>query len=278
MLGSIAALLVIFIRTVMHQGVKTGDELSTISHLPVLSEVPLAPLKTRTDLLPYLKAKPTSPLSESIRNLRTSILMSNNSQMPKVIMSTSSVPGESKTTTSLALTRNLADLGKNVLLIEADIRRCTFGSYFDIPKDASNLLHAMEDPKHLKSLSSSVPELQSDVIFGTHTKSNAADVFSSDSFATLISRARELYDFVVIDTPPVLLVPDARIVGKHVDATIYSVKWSDTGKNEVVEGLKRLDSVGVHVTGLVLSQVNTKEMKAYGYGAYNHYSGAYYDV
>jgi Mrp family chromosome partitioning ATPase len=88
---------------------------------------------------------------------------------------------------------------------------------------------------------------------------------------------RKRYDLVVIDTPPVLVVPDARVIGLQVDAIIYTVQWDKTRKSDVLAGLNMFGSVGVKVTGLVLSQMDLKGMKQYGYGNYGGYGSGYYE-
>ena len=99
-------------------------------------------------------------------------------------------------------------------------------------------------------------------------------------YQEFIDRARDSYDFVIIDTPPVLVVPDARVIGQSVDAIIFSVKWNKTGKSQVVDALRQFSSVNLKVTGLVLSQIDAKGMKRYGYGgkygAYSRYGKKYY--
>jgi Mrp family chromosome partitioning ATPase len=83
------------------------------------------------------------------------------------------------------------------------------------------------------------------------------------------------YDMIIIGTPPVLVVPDARVIGQFVDAIIYSVRWDDTPKSQVKVGINLLESVGLKVTGLVLSQVDPKGVKRYGYGGYGGYGQSY---
>jgi len=88
---------------------------------------------------------------------------------------------------------------------------------------------------------------------------------------------RATYDYIIIDTPPVLAVPDARVIGRVVDAVIYTVKWDSTTQRQVTEGLKSLRSVGVKVTGLVLGQINPKGQKRYGYGDTSGSYGSYHE-
>ncbi len=120
-------------------------------------------------------------------------------------------------------------------------------------------------------------DLKAEILIGEKSAINAADVFSSDRFHKFLDDLRKKYDYVIIDTPPVLAVPDARVIGQSVDAILYTVKWDSTTRRQVSEGLKSLRSVGAAVTGLVLSQINKRGMKRYGYGdSYGAY-GDYYD-
>ena len=104
-------------------GFRSVNELRDKSGYSVLAGVPLIPLRNRKNAISYFKTKPNSMVSEAVRNLRTSILMSNPDQDKKVIMLTSSVPKEGKTILTYALAQNMVGLGKRILLIEADIRR-----------------------------------------------------------------------------------------------------------------------------------------------------------
>jgi len=91
-------------------------------------------------------------------------------------------------------------------------------------------------------------------------------VFASEKFAAFLADMRKRYDYIIIDTPPVLLVPDARIIGQWADAILYAVKWDSTPQGRVVEGLKAFASVNLKVTGLTMAQIDLRDMKHYGYG------------
>ena len=115
-----------------------------------------------------------------------------------------------------------------------------------------------------------------DILIGEQSTVNAADIFASIKFADLIKSLRQKYDYIIIDTAPVLAVPDARVIGQHADAIIYSVLWDRTTKTQVKQGLAMFASVGLRVNGLVLSRVDSKEMKNYGYAG--QYGYAYGDA
>lgn len=268
-------------RQFLHNSFRTAEELEAATGLAVIGQIPEMPIKVRRDLIGYLRDKPTSAAAEAVRNLRTSLLLSNIDHPPKVIMSTSSLPDEGKTTQAVALAQNLAGLGKRVLLIEGDIRRRTLSEYFkDVPK--GGIVAAMSGDVPLNEVVFHDERLQADVLMGEKSTVNAADLFSSERFATFLERARDAYDFVIIDTPPVLVVPDARVIGQHVDAILFSVAWNKTHRGQVLAALREFESVNLRVAGVALAQIDPSGMRRYGYGgkygAYSAYGKHYYDA
>ncbi|MBI1217016.1 MAG: polysaccharide biosynthesis tyrosine autokinase [Rhodobacteraceae bacterium] len=270
---------IVLLRELQFASFRTSDELRSATGLRVLGSIPVIPSHSRKDALGYLRDKPTSIIAEAVRNLRTSILLSNIDHPPKVLMITSSLPGEGKTTETLALALNMANLGKRVILIEGDLRRRIFSEYFDT-KHAVTLLSAMNDHTEVLQHDLMQPEVGVDLLVAAKANVNAADVFASEKFASLIAMLREHYDFVLIDTPPVLVVPDARVIAHHADAIVYTVKWNSTSRTQLRQGLEMFSSLGIPISGLVLNQVDSRQMKRYGYGGqygYDVYKSKYYD-
>lgn len=267
----------VLLRERMQSVFRTAEDLENFAGVPVLGQIPRGPTGKRQKLLQHIIDKPGSAFSEAIRNLRTSVLLSNVDKPPKVIMLTSSVPGEGKTTQSLSLAQNLSQMGKTVLLIEADMRRRTFSEYFDVPAEEPGLATAVAG-RPLSEVVLRSEQLGMDILLGEKSHVNAADFFSSKSFADFLKVAREAYDVVILDTPPVLAVPDARVIGKLADAIIYVVRWDSTAKGEVAAGLRSFQSLDLRISGLVLSQIDLKGMKRYGHGrGYGAYGAGYYE-
>lgn len=279
MLGLFAGAGAVLAHEMTKTGIRTSDQLEQLTGKTVMGQIPIIPARRRKKVLQYLIEKPNSAAAEAISNLRTSVLLSNVDKPPKVIMSTSSLPGEGKTTQSLALAQNFARLGTKVLLVEGDIRRRVFSQYFDIKAD-QGLLSVLSGKTSLEETVVFNDELGADVLIGEATTTNATDLFSSKKFAEFLDKARESYDAIIIDTPPVLVVPDARVIGQSVDAILYTVKWDSTTRTQVREGLRMFETVNLKVTGLVLGQIDSKGMKRYGYGgeygAYGAYGAKYY--
>lgn len=279
LLGLIVGSGFVLLRELQFASFRTADELRNVTGLRVLGSIPVIPSHSRKDALGYLRDKPASIIAEAVRNLRTSILLSNIDYPPKVMMITSALPGEGKTTETLALALNMANLGKRVILIEGDLRRRIFSEYFDT-KHAVTLLSAMNDHDEILQQDLFQPEIGVDLLVAAKANVNAADVFASEKFTSLIAMLREHYDYVLIDTPPVLVVPDARVIARHADAVIYTVKWDSTTRTQVRQGLEMFSSLGIPISGLVLNQVDSRQMKRYGYGGqygYDVYKSKYYD-
>ncbi|MCC1494759.1 polysaccharide biosynthesis tyrosine autokinase [Cognatishimia sp. F0-27] len=268
-LGTILGTAIVLLRELTNTRFRTVEELEHQVGVGVLAQVPRMEIRKRDQLLDYLRNQPTSPAVESLRNLRTSILMSNVDNPPKVILFTSSLPGEGKTTLSIGLSQNLAAIERRVLLIDCDTRRKSLNFYFDInPKGGITTVLAGQT-----TLEEAITPVKDgfDILMAGETGGNSVDLFSSNGFKALMEQARETYDMIILDTPPVRVVPDARVLGAVADAIVYCVLWDNTPKAVVQEGLREFASVGRPVTGLVLSQVNIRRMQKYGYGGYNYY-------
>ncbi|MFU1478519.1 polysaccharide biosynthesis tyrosine autokinase [Roseovarius sp. C7] len=276
-LGAMVGAAAVLVREMSQNTYRVAEALERSTGYTVIGQIPTIPSRKRANVLQYLTDKPNSAAAEAVRNLRTSLLLANIDTPPRLIMSTSSVPGEGKTTQSISLAQNLSGLGKKVLLVEGDIRRRVFSEYFDI-HDKPGFLSVLSGEASLADAVTFNDQLQADILLGETSKVNAADLFSSDTFAQFLKVLREAYDYVIIDTPPVLAVPDARVIGQQVDAIIYTVKWDSTTHRQVNDGLKSLESVNLKVSGLVLGQIDQRGMKRYGYGdSYGAYQSYYSD-
>ena len=279
MLGLMMAMGLVLLREARNNGFRTARDLEHYTGYTVLGQIPKMPVSSRRKAIKYLADKPMSAAAEAYRNLRTSLMLSHIDNPPKVIVLTSSVPGEGKTTNSIALAQNFLGLGKKVLLVEGDIRRRTLHQYFDnVP--AHGIVSVLSGDTPLSEAVFKSTDFGADILAGEKTSTNAADLFSSDAFERFVADARNEYDAVIIDTPPILVVPDARIIAEQADAVIFNVHWDRTSKPQVEESLRLFHNSGQRITGLALSQISPKGMKRYGYGgrygAYSGYGSKYY--
>ncbi len=271
--GLFFGLFVVFAREMFQTTYRSPDQLEMGTGITVMGMLPTAPSSRRRAVLGHQMKNPTSELAEAVRNLRTSLLLSRLDLKPKVVMVCSSVPAESKTTTTLLLAHNSAMMGKKVLVIECDLRRRTFTNYFDVDGE-EGLLSILTGAKTVDEVIHHDEDTGLDVIIGQRSTANAADVFSSDRFAELIAEMRTRYDFIYIDTPPVLAVPDARVIAQHADAVLYCVKWDSTDRGAVASGLDLFAQANVRVSGLALTRANPRKISRYGFSGYGYGYGS----
>lgn len=208
---------------------------------------------------------------EAIRTIRTSATVAELETRDQVIMVTSSVPSEGKSTLASNLAFSLSKL-ENVVLIEADMRRPGLGRALGIRSNGlSDLLEGeayLEDCMRVDAIG------QLDIIPAGRVPDAHLELLSSPEFAELIDLLKSRYDRVVIDTAPVQAVSDSIVVGKYADSAIYVIKSDSTPLPVVRRGIDRLQEAGVNVSGAVISQVDLAKIS--GYGGDYYYQG-YYD-
>ncbi|MFK7849068.1 MAG: GumC family protein [Rhodothermales bacterium] len=281
-LGGAIGIGIVFLLNFLNNTFRSPDQLEEMSGEVVLGTLPsIGSRMKRQAILENLRAKPNSSLAESIRNLRTSILFSNVDNPPKVVMFTSSVPREGKTTSAMLMAMTSRQMGKSAIIVDCDLRLPALSHMVRDNHDQPGLLSVIdgtipvsdaiyEEPSSgLHVLMTQLSERQSAI--------NAADVLSSKRFEQLIEGLAEVYDLVILDTPPALVVTDARVLSKLVDAVVYAVRWDKTPRGAVLEGLKEMKSVDAPIAGLVMTLVNEARATKYSYDGYNYYKGKYRD-
>ncbi|MEL6477351.1 MAG: polysaccharide biosynthesis tyrosine autokinase [Pseudomonadota bacterium] len=250
---------------------RSAEDLEKATGLRVLGNIPKAPIRRRRDLLSYVIRKPSSALAESVRDLRTSLLLSDAKNPPQVIVSSSSVPREGKTTLAVLLAQNSAALGKRVLLIECDLRKRTLNAYFNASNEGQGLISVLYGDAAFADVVMRDEAAGLDILPGEESTVNAADLFSSIQFEQFLAQMRQAYDFIVIDTPPVMAVPDARLIAALGDALVYSVAWDRTERDLVQAGLNQFREIDMPLIGLALTQIDLGKAARYGYGGYGQY-------
>jgi len=268
-IGLFLSLAYVLIQKIMDRSFRTAEEIEARFGFPVLGMIPTAPHNNRRKLLNYALKRPSSGIVEAIRGLRTSILsqLKNENSLARVILFTSSIPAEGKTTSSILLSINLSSLDKKVLLVECDLRKSTFRKYFS-SRSKAGLIDVIKDSENIKSIIWREPNTNVDIIFGGQsTSENAADIFASDDFENFIRSVKREYDIVILDSPPVIPVPDARLISKYCDKIIYAVKSGSTSSSIVSSGLRLLEKNGREVDGIILTQMKKGAGYGYGYGS-----------
>jgi capsular exopolysaccharide synthesis family protein len=224
-------------------------------------------------LLDRFVEQPNSGFAEAVRDLRTSIQLSNIDAAPKVIAITSSVSEEGKSILASTLALSNAMAGKKVLLIDSDLRRKVLRRYFLV--DAKlGLVSLLSGETTFEETVHHDKRTGLDFLFGDDKKVTPVDFFGSQLFCDLISEMRNRYDLIFLDTPPVLAVSDARVIAQQADVVIYAVRWNSTTRRMIRTGLESLRQANVHAIGLALNKVDPKRMDRYGYYGYGYGAGS----
>ncbi|GLQ34001.1 protein-tyrosine kinase [Amylibacter marinus] len=237
-------------KTATIQHAKDAEEATGIT---VMGSIPLVKGKTRQAVLKQVVENPNLRPSESVRNLRTSILLSDRLNQPQVVMITSSLPGEGKTTQAILFAHSLAQAEKKVLLIDTDYRKNTLAEVFDAPQP-TGLLDVLAQRAGLKDAIIQTSFVNVDVLTAGSAIDDDKEGLSLPRLANLLAELRGQYDYIVMDTAPVLAIPDARALSKFSDANIFIVKCAKTTVENLRQGLRAFSSIGAEVHGLSLTQ------------------------
>jgi capsular exopolysaccharide synthesis family protein len=266
-LGSVLALLL----EQLDNRVRTGRQLEHLLQVPSFGLVPkVTDLKRGERLHAYLLRRPRSAYAEGVRALYTRIHMAAVDRPSTVILVTSSLPGEGKTSLAISLAVFAAQLQRKVLLIGLDLRRPRLSRQFDL-RPASGVVEMVAGGALLADVVRKDEQTGVDVLAGAQTHGNLTAVLTSRHLGMALRQARRCYDLVIIDTPPVLAVSDAKALVPQTDAVAFVVRWRKTKRDAAQAGLKELRDVGANVVGAVLNQVDMRRHASYSYGDGEHY-------
>ncbi len=205
-----------------------------------------------------------SAFSEAFRELRTSVLLSNSGRFANSILVTSAQPGEGKTTVAVNLALSLAQLGKPVLLVDADMRRPSIQNYF--PQSGSQLSSYLGGQGAWQQMVCPTPISRLSVLHCGPIPENPSELLSSDRMRALIQESMATYRFVILDSPPLLHRADSRILGSMVGATILVVKGGQTPRQVVQYAESQARLVGANLIGVVLNNSDSS-LNDYSYYA-----------
>jgi succinoglycan biosynthesis transport protein ExoP len=272
--------------------IRTTEQAQNISGLASLGMIPLGSKSARDGANPkrlviaaskeavelVTQVRPQSQMAESYRALRTSLLLSSLGSPPKVIMVTSALPQEGKTTTSINTAVVLAQKGVRVLLIDADLRRPSIHKTLGMgPRSGlSNVLTGSTSLEQAITRTAILPNLF--VLPAGTPPPNPAELLASSNMKDVLAQLREQYDHIVLDTPPSLSVTDAVVLSPRADAVILVIRSGKTTKQALRRSRDILAQVNARVVGVLLNAVDLSSPDYYYYYEYQgKYAGYYRD-
>jgi capsular exopolysaccharide synthesis family protein len=274
-----------FLMESLDTGLRSIAEIESITELPSLAIIPRARRSSADQAGTLTTAQrnigiltqPKSQFAESFRSLRTSLLLSTTGHPPKIIVLTSATPSEGKTTAASNLAAILAQRDTRVLLIDGDLRRPNIHHRFGL-NGKIGLTTLLTGATTLEGTVQSVPEIPNlDILPSGPVPPFPTEMLSSGAMEAILKRCAEIYDYVVIDSPPILSVTDGVILARQADAVVLVVRHGKSSKHVVRRARDILLRSGAGITGIVLNAVDLNSPEYYGYYGYSGYSYASVD-
>jgi len=278
--GIIGALALAFVAEISDRTFRNPEDISQQLRLPIVGHIPVTDRvtpKPQSHLDPTLVAfhQPKSRLAEAYRSIRTGLYFSTKGQQHRVIQITSPNPGDGKTTVSSNLAITIAQSGKKVLLIDADFRRPRIHKVFNLNQTlgmSSVISGDCDLPEAVQ-----FTEVENLWIMPCGPRpSNPSELLSSPRFGELLQLLSEQYDFVLVDTPPMLAVTDPSVVAARVDGVFLTIRITKRTRAESIRATELLRALGANVLGVVVNGIGEKQGYGYGrYGASRYYQMGY---
>lgn len=267
MLGLMAGLGAAVLRTALDTRVRRVEDITRLTDVPILAGILDDPHANKHRLI--VQSNPTAPRSESFRSLRTAIQFVNVDNAPRSFLVTSAAPGEGKTTISTNLAIALAQSGASVVLVDADMRKPSVARYMGLEGAVglSNVLAGLVD---VDDVLQQWGRTTLSVLPAGHIPPNPSELLGSATMRNVLAELTTRFDYVIIDSPPVLAITDAVVVSRLAGGTMLVAASGVARKNEVAAALDALDGVAQRVVGVVMTHMPLTGPDAYGYARYEY--------
>ena len=283
MLGLLGSIGWVILRGLFNRGVESAEQIEAID-LPVYATVPLSEeqlklvRKTKVsknaqkqNVISGLLAtrNPTDLSIEAIRNLRTSLHFAMLEATDNILMITGPSPGIGKSFIASNLAAVCAQAGQHVLLIDADMRKGHIHHVFGLDS-GRGMSDYLSGQKSLTDVVQNTDVQGLEVLPRGNVPPNPSELLMQSNFSNLLKDIQLSYDLIIIDTPPVLAVTDAMIIGRQVGTALMVTRFELNPIREIEMARKRLENAGVLLKGAILNAIERKSATAYGYGYYNY--------
>ena len=271
-LGLIAGVALSLLVSMLDRRVKSKEEIEGIASSPVVGTIPFRTSEDRESgaehIVPFREGH--SPAAEAFRRLRTNMQFLNVDNPPRVFVMTSSVATEGKSETAINLALALAESGNRVLLAEADLRRPRVVNYMAMP-DKVGLTNVLSGQAEFRDVVQETRHEGVDLLACGPLPPNPSELLASDTAQRLVSDLRREYDYVIIDSPPLLPVTDGALLSRITDGALLVVRADRTTTDQLTQAVDNLRKADAPLLGVV-----TVANKALRRGASSYYDSYYY--
>ncbi len=251
--------------------VKTSRDLNSIVNASYLGTLPVYRKKKRKNSkhagINILEANVQQSYLEALRQIRTRLDRRLKKHRAKVVMVTSSIPGEGKSTVSSNLALSMAMNNKKVLLVDCDIRNPSIQEVLNIKGSypgITGIINGAVNADQAKTVYQK-GDVSLDIILGSAEASLDISLLGSPAMKQFLEKASLEYDVVILDTPPSAMLADAMVMANYVDACVYVIMCDYARRQYIIDGIQELTDAGVYVAGCVLN-AGKDEASGYGYG------------
>ena len=276
-LGLVLGMGVVTLLALLSRTIVDANELKKLVNLPVMASIPfVAEKKRRNSKQIVISAGDDPGLAEALRGLRTRLHKHLSDTEGKVVLLTSTVPGEGKSTISINLAISLAAEGKRVALVDADLRNQSVHRMLGT-KPRKGLMDFMKNSK--LDVMENLRKIGSREVYYLSGESTSKRYYNIDSQAVerILDTLRPAFDYIILDSPPCTVVSDAALLAKHADAVVYVVKQDYANETQILDGITSLHEHGAALAGTVLNAVPRRKggSGSYGYGYGYGYGNKY---
>ncbi len=283
LMGLLAGFGVVYLVEIADKSFRSPDQIRRHLGLPVVAHIPVYHAKKRavhagnghSETNGHLSGslctvyQPRSRQAEAFRAVRTSLYFSAQNEGHKVIQVTSPNPGDGKTTLAANLAVAIADSGKMTLLVDGDFRRPRVRKLFALDKNIG-LCSVLKGDADIPDAIQATPVANLWAIPCGPRPENPADLLTSPRFKEFLDVVREQYDFIVVDSPPLLAVTDPSVIAARADAVLLTIRLSKHGRDDASRATEMLSSLGAKILGVVVNAVQYSHKYGYGYGGYRY--------
>ncbi|WP_325081782.1 polysaccharide biosynthesis tyrosine autokinase [Klebsiella aerogenes] len=287
-LGGMFSIGMVLLRVFLRQGIESPEQLEERG-INVYASIPISEAFTKRAVQAYgLRKKqqdeyqgflaidnPADLAIEAMRGLRTSLHFAMMEARNNVLMISGASPNAGKTFVSTNLASVVSQTGKKVLLVDTDMRKGYSHKLFNVSNE-NGLSDFLSGRAELSKIIKKIPQVGFDFISRGVAPPNPAELLMHRRFGELITWASSNYDIIILDTPPILAVTDAAIIGNYAGTTLLVARFEQNTAKELEVSFKRFEQSGVLVKGCILNGVMKKASSYYGYG-YSHYGYSYTD-
>ena len=273
--STMLAVMVVFMIEYMDTGFRSLQQLQQSIYVPALGIVPRLSVVEARRYTPedFVLDQPNSLYAESIRTIRTSLMLSSIDRQPRSVMFTSSVPAEGKTSTAVSVARAAAKAGQRTIIVDCDLRKPSVHESLRVP-NGEGVVEILTGACELNDA------IEIDLKSGLHyitagaKAPNPPDALGSGAMRTMISELESRYDLVILDTPPVLPVSDSLVLLRNVDKTVFLVRWGSTRREAVIAGIRQVQEANGDLAGVAMTRVDIRRHQKYNYSdSYYYYRG-----